>query len=248
MVRLQRYELHTLTGSYTLDAVPEAESGEFQRHLRRCPSCAAEVRGLRETAARLALAAAEQPPAAMRERVLAAAERTRQLPPLTEERTARRRPRRAWVPRASIAVAAVSLVAAVVLGITQAVTQNRLDTAEARGRAIAAVLAAPDAQVLTGHTAVGGSVTAVLAARERELVITASGLPRLTGSRVYELWMLGPSGARPSGLLSPPQNGRSGPVLASGLTAGVTLGITIEPAGGSSQPTTSPILTMPLPA
>jgi hypothetical protein len=248
VVRLHRHELHTLTGSYALDAVPGAESGEFQRHLRRCPSCAAEVRGLRETAARLALAAAKQPPAAMRERVLTAAERTRQLPPVTEERAVRRPPRRAWVPRASIAVAAVSLVAAVVLGVTQAATQNRLDSAEAHNRAIAAVLAAPDVQVMTGHTAVGGSVTAVIAARERQLVITASGLPRLTGSRVYELWMMGPSGARPSGLLSPPQNGRSGPVLASGRTAGVTLGITIEPAGGTSHPTTSPILTMPLTA
>jgi anti-sigma-K factor RskA len=248
VVRFQRHELHTLSGSYAVDAVPGAEFEEFERHLKRCPSCAAEVRGLRETAARLALAAAGPPPAGMRERVLAAAGRTRQLPPLTEDRVVRRRPRRVWLPRLSVAVAAVSLVAAVVLGITQAVTLNRLDNADAHSRAIAAVLAAPDAQIMTKQTSLGGSVTAVVAPRERDMVITASGLPRLAGARVYELWMMGPSGARPSGLLSTPQNGHSAPVLASGLTAGLRLGITIEPAGGTAQPTTSPILTMPLPA
>ena len=247
-MRFKRQELHTLTGSYAVDAVPDAEFEEFERHLERCPSCAAEVRGLRETSARLALAAAEQPPAGMRERVLSAAEQTRQLPPLTEDRVVRRRPRRVWLPRLSVAVAAVSLAVAAVLGIAQVNTQNRLNSAEAHSRAIAAVLAAPDAQVMTKQTSVGGSVTAVVAPRERDMVITASGLPRLSGARVYELWMMGPAGAQPSGLLSAPQNGHSAPVLASGLTAGLRLGITIEPAGGTSQPTTSPILTMPLPA
>lgn len=64
----------------------------------------------------------------------------------------RRRPRRAWLPRLSIAVAAVSVAVAVALGITQAMTQNRLDNAEAHSRAIVAVLAAPDAQVMTRPT------------------------------------------------------------------------------------------------
>jgi anti-sigma-K factor RskA len=251
-VKLQRHELHTLTGSYAVDALPDAEFEKFERHLRRCPSCAAEVRGLRETSARLALAAAGPPPAGLRERVLAAAEQTRQLPPLTEERPVhRRRARRApraWIPRLSVAVAAVSVAVAVTLGITQATTQNQLNRANAHNRAIAGVLAAPDAQIRTKNTSVGGYVTAVVAPRERDMVITASGLPRLSGSRVYELWMMGPAGARPSGLLGAPQNGQSPPVLASGLTAGVRLGVTIEPAGGTQQPTTSPILTLPLPA
>ena len=248
-MKLQRHELHTLTGSYAVDALPDAEFEKFERHLRRCPSCAAEVRGLRETSARLALAAADRPPAGLRERVLAAAEQTRQLPPVTEERPARlRRAPRAWMPRLSVAVAAVSVAVAVTLGITQAITKNQLNSANAHSRAIAAVLAAPDAQIMTQGTSVGGHVTAVVAPRERDMVITASGLPRLSGSRVYELWMMGPAGARPSGLLGTPQNGHSPPVLASGRTAGVRLGITIEPAGGTRQPTTSPILTMPLPA
>ena len=47
------------------------------------------MRGLQETAARLAAAAAAAPPARMRERVLAEAARTRQLPP-ARDRAGRR--------------------------------------------------------------------------------------------------------------------------------------------------------------
>jgi anti-sigma-K factor RskA len=246
VVRLQRHELHTLTGSYAVDALDGAELEEFERHLRRCQSCAAEVRGLRETAARLAMVAAEQVPDGLRERVLAAAARTRQLPPVTEQRADRRRVRRSWMPRLSIAVAAVSLVVAVVLGVTQVMTQHKLNTAEARGRAIAAVLAAPDARISSKHTTVGGLVTAVVSASQRRMVITASRLPGLPTSEVYELWMMGPSSARPSGLLTAETSSGSQSVLASGLRPGDRLGITVEPAGGTQRPTTSPILVMPL--
>src|SRR5207249_1272530 len=56
-----RDDLHVLTGSYVLDAVSDTEREEFERHLQHCPTCDAEVRGLRETAARLALACAMTP-------------------------------------------------------------------------------------------------------------------------------------------------------------------------------------------
>jgi anti-sigma-K factor RskA len=35
------------------------------------------------------------------------------------------------------------------------------------------------------------------------------------------------------------------PVLASGLLAGDKIGVTVEPAGGTAQPTTSPIVVIP---
>lgn len=78
-------DLHTLTGAYALGALSDTESGEFTRHMARCRACAQEVRELRETAARLALAVAETPPARMRVRVMAALPEVRQLPPLASE-------------------------------------------------------------------------------------------------------------------------------------------------------------------
>ena len=61
-----------LTGGYALDALSGPEREAFERHLPGCASCQAEVRGLRETAARLALSAAVEPPIRMEQRVLAA--------------------------------------------------------------------------------------------------------------------------------------------------------------------------------
>ncbi len=268
-MRLQRHDLHTLTGSYALDALPVAELDEFERHLSHCSSCTTEVRGLRETAARLSLAAAEPAPAAMRARVLALAERTRQLPPLTDERRARRgssrqvrRARRVWFPRLSIAVAAVATAVAVVLGVSQIDSQSQLRTAqsqlaairselsnaETHSHAITAVLAAADARLVSSKTSRGGTVTAIVSASESKLVVLTSSLPALPASEVYQLWLLGPTAPKPSGLLSRPQNGRTQPVLASGPVKGYNLGITVEPAGGTLKPTTAPIVVMPLTA
>ena len=69
---LQRHDLHQLTGAYAADALTGAELAEFEKHLGHCPSCAEEVRGLRETAARLGIATSIVPPPAMRRQVLEA--------------------------------------------------------------------------------------------------------------------------------------------------------------------------------
>jgi len=95
-VRLLRHDLHSLSGAYALDALESgSELDRFTRHLSRCQSCASEVRGFREVATAMAFAATAEAPAAMRERVMAAAARTRQLPP--EIRT-HARPTRTRVP------------------------------------------------------------------------------------------------------------------------------------------------------
>jgi hypothetical protein len=57
-----------------------------------------------------------------------------------------------------------------------------------------------------------------------------------------------PGDVRPAGLLSAPAAGRTAPLLADRLVAGDQIGVTVEPAGGTSRPTTTPILLMSLPA
>jgi hypothetical protein len=47
-----------------------------------------------------------------------------------------------------------------------------------------------------------------------------------------------------AGLLS--GSGRAGPVLASGVEPGDRIGITVEPAGGTSSPTTTPVIAVPV--
>jgi hypothetical protein len=238
-------ELHLLTGVYVVDALTGAELDEFEQHLLRCTSCTEEVRGLRETAARLGMTTAIEPPPWMRRQVLAAASRTRQLPPpggrLLTRDTARRVTRlRRSLPR-SVAVVAMA-AAIVVLAVLQVNTRHQLQQTQQGSRAVAAVLAAPDARLETSSTTVGGTVTAVISARDREAVITAADMPAQTDAKVYQLWVISASGARSVGLLPGSSTGASSPVLAADVQPGDRLGITVEPAGGTSRPTTTPIV------
>ena len=231
-MKVMRDDLHVLTGSYVLDAVSDAEREEFERHLQNCLSCRAEVRGLRETAARLAMARVVVPPARLEQRVLAATYRTRQLPPLPSERTHRKFP-----CRLAILAAAASVAAAVALGVGELSAQHQLD--RARETAISRVVTAPDARVETARTSAGGSVTVVTSAALRDAVVSSTGLAPLSSGRVYQVWVMSPSGARSAGLLH-------GTSLLATIAPGDRIGITVEPAGGAARPTTNPVAILPV--
>jgi len=246
-VSVQSHDLHLLTGAYAVDALTGAELDEFERHLKRCASCTEEVRGLQETAARLGLTTAVEPPAWMRGQVLAAVSRTRQLPPSGGRLLARGTPRRVTrlrrsLPRSAAAVALAAVI--VVLAVLQVNTRNQLEQTQQGSRAVAAVLSAPDAHLETSSTTVGGTVTAVISARDREAVITTADMPTPAAAKVYQLWVMGVSGARSIGLMSGNSTGVTSPVLAADVQPGDRLGITVEPAGGTKQPTTAPIVVL----
>ena len=251
-MRLFSRRVHELSGAYALDALDDAERERFERHLQRCPACADDVRRMTSTATALAMAVAAEPPPGLKERVLAAASATPQLPPLPPAATARRRhgrrlTRSDWFPRLALGLAAAGVAAAVALAVVTVSTQNRLDTVQAQNQQIAAVLSAPDAQIATGTSSTGGTATVVLSYAEQKMIFTSSGFPPLPNAKVYELWLLSTGSARSAGLLPQPTDGKTAPVLAAGLTSADKVGVTVEPAGGTSSPTTTPILVMTLP-
>jgi hypothetical protein len=249
-MRLLRHDLHSLSGAYALDALePGSELDRFVRHMDRCQSCAGEVRGFHEVTTALAFAAATEPPPELRMRVLAAAARTRQVPPEVKTHA---RPRRArawgpWIPWLSGAIATASIVVAVLFGFAQAHTQAELNQVRADNRAISLLLAAPKARLLTHKVTRGGVATVVLAADRHELVVITSGLPALPAGQVYQLWLIGKTKTVSAGLLPAAASGQTSSALASGVVKGDTLGLTVEPAPGTAQPTTTPILVLPLP-
>jgi len=114
-----------------------------------------------------------------------------------------------------------------------------LGSAQAGDAEIAAVLSAPDARTTSAGTSAGGTATVVASLAEGKVVFTSFGLRALSPAEVYELWFIGTGGARPAALLP-----SADPVLAAGLEAGDAIGVTVEPAGGSAAPTTTPIVVM----
>lgn len=248
-------DLHTLTGAYSVHALPDAEREEFERHLGACESCTQEVRELSATAAKLGLASALTPPPALRERVLSEIANVRQEPPEVP-RSHRRsgggsssRVRR--LPRFALAA---SIAAAAALGgvsvwqyqLAQD-AQERAEQAEQRGESIARVLAAEDARVAVGKLPDGASGSVVVSHSEDKAAFFASGMPEAPQGKVYQLWFSDHGTMRPAGLMESGE--RTGAVLMEGPVGDATgMGITVEPAGGSEQPTSEPVALMELPA
>jgi anti-sigma-K factor RskA len=244
-------DAHTLAGAYAMDAISAPDRDRFERHLAGCEECAREVASLSEATAMLGTAAAEPLPAGLKERVLAAAAVTRQQPPVDEAviRPHRRRATSrvgpwlrslAWPGRLALAAGAAAVTAvlavAVVFGVTNGSMQQQLDQAQASSQQIAAVLTAHDAVMTAGPVAGGGTETIVMSHSRHALVFTAQGLHALPASRGYELWLIGPAGTRPVGILPAGRHGMTGPVIASGLRPGDHLALTAEPADGSARP------------
>lgn len=234
-------DVHGLVGAYALDALNDLESRQFENHLSSCETCSQELRGLTETTARLGLAMSQVPSRELRDRVMVEVGRTRQLPPAVRGAGGRHRgPHN----RLFMVTTAACLIAAMFLGFFAFRTHQQLDRSEALNRQITAVLAAPDATSRTAQVAKGGSGTVVSSRSTGRAVVIMAGLPELPGDRTYELWLLGPSAPRPTGLLG----GSGGPVLIQGLGNATQVGVTVEPAGGSDQPTSNPIFATKIPA
>lgn len=227
----KRTDPHTLAGAYAMDALEAADAKRFERHLAGCDACAQEVTELRETASRLGAATAVPAPPGMKAAVLAAAARTSQQHVVAG--AAPRRPARApaLVRRFALVAAPVAagLVAiAVVFGMASSDADQRLHQDGQRNQAVAAVLTARDAHMMTGVVTGGGSATIVMSHYMGALVFTAANLP---ASSVYELWLVGPDGHRAEGAVAVAGHGMAGPMIAAGLHPGDHLMLTAGAAG-----------------
>lgn len=244
-------EMSSLTGAYAVDALTGPERAEFEHHLAECEECAQEVRELRETAGMLGLAAAEEPPAELKGRVLHEMAHTRQEAPMAEpvpigSRKARTTSR--WGTRLAVAASVIGIGLATVFGVTAWQAQQELDQAQQqieqasnRGAEMTRVLHAPDARVV--HGSEGGAVaTAVVSADLGRAVFMSEHMPAAPDDKVHQLWAIDGQGATSMGVLT----GGDVPVTADMPGDTTKLGVTTEPAGGSQQPSTDPFMVLSL--
>ncbi|MFD3688674.1 anti-sigma factor domain-containing protein [Nocardiopsis sp. NPDC058631] len=243
MSRRLGQDQHMLSGAYALGALSPSESLRFEDHLADCDACVQEVRGFVETTALLGSAAALTPPAELRRLVLEEVARTRQLAPPPKPLPEPRPKRWGW---GTGLVLAACLVLVVALGAVAVDQVREVEQLRANERQIAAVLSDPGADHTTAEPMEGVSVTVVHSESSGQLVFSAHGLERLEDED-YQLWLTRPDGTVSSaGVLSVDESGFVLPVLATPedeATDGVA--VTVEPAGGSEQPTSDPLMAMP---
>ncbi|HWM04243.1 MAG TPA: anti-sigma factor [Actinophytocola sp.] len=235
-------DVHALTGAYVLDAVSDLERVEFERHLGDCDACRQEVAELRETATRLGTAAAVESPPWMKTAVMARISQVRQLPPDAGALASRRRASR-WALRVSSAAAAVLLVTTTVLGVQLMRTEQSVEDAQAQTELMASILRAGDAQLVTQGDSSSGRMVMLASRAQDRMVLVTDGLPAAPAGSDYQAWTLGEE-TRSAGLIKP-EDGRA-TLEVSGIDTAQQVGITVEPAGGSDQPTTQTIMQFPL--
>ncbi|MEU6478620.1 anti-sigma factor [Streptomyces sp. NPDC047017] len=243
---------HSLTGAYALHALPDDERAAFERHLAECAACAQEVAEFTATAARLALAATGPARPALREEVLRRISTVRQVAPdaAPAEGGRRRVPRGRRAARWALAacVAAAAAFGGTAVWQYERAQDARQEAARAQRHAeqLADVLMAPDAKTLSARVA-GGAGTLVVSDSRDRAVFMASRMAAPPRGKVYQLWFDDGGTMRPAGLMEPGRASQA--MLMDGAVHGASgVGITVEPAGGSRQPTGAPVAVLGMPS
>ncbi|MWB99471.1 anti-sigma factor [Agromyces seonyuensis] len=153
------------------------------------------------------------------------------------------RARRRWSPVAVIAaVAAVFVLIAGGVALGAAWTGPNGWNAQ---RQLQAILDAEDAQTATTTATDGGELELVWSEEDGSAAVRVESLPAPAEGSTYELWFIGGDGARSAGTFEPASDGSAWRVLEGEMSAGDVVGVTVEPDGGSVQPTTDPIAVLP---
>ena len=226
-------DIHALVGAYAVDALDDVERAAFERHLAGCDTCRAEVDGLREAASVVGASAAQDPPPGLRDRVLADIENVRPLPPQTAAAAPhRRRLRPALVAAAAVAALAVGGGVIVAEPWADDSSQQQLTVAEQ-------VRAADDAETFSQTLDDGAVATVIRSKSLNRAVLVTENMPPAPDGKVYETWLEHDDvGMVAAGLM---ENGQQEVVLEGDPATAIGFGITVEPDGGSDEPTADPV-------
>ena len=233
-------DIHALVGAYAVDALDDLERAAFERHLAECPACQQEVAGLQEAAGLLGALSTTAPPPSLRDRVLADITTVRPLPPAVEppaDVTGAHAPggRSRFRPRLLVAAAA----ALIALGGAVTIAQPWEDeSSQTQLTAAERVAAAEDAETFTKTLDNGAEATLVRSRSLNEAVLVTNDMPDAPDGSVYELWLVHDDQMVPAGLMT---GGDHEIVLEGDPATANGFGITVEPDGGSDQPTSEPV-------
>ncbi|MBM6591488.1 anti-sigma factor [Brevibacterium sp. RIT 803] len=155
----------------------------------------------------------------------------------------RRRKRSAWVP---MAAAAAAVIVAAGVGVSSWQKQNELedDLAAAQQQLddSARLMEAGDLKTSTAELPEGGSVTVASSEKEQLIRLSPRDVEVSPAGKSLQMWVIGDEGPESVGLMT------NAPVTIADepFAKGSLFGVTVEPKGGSEQPTTDPIVAIGL--
>ena len=228
-------DLIALATPYALHAMPESELADIERRIAAAPADVAqefadEVRAVREAMAVVSAATAVEPPDALRGRVLAEVG----TPPVRELR-----PKRRW-QTVGLAAAAALVIGLGALGVGLAMRPAATPTTAEQ------VFAAPDVRTVSGDIPTGGTATVVFSREKNAGVLVMNNVAPPQPGTVYQMWLINDAGPHSAGTMDAKAVAPSTTAVLPDLDGSQTLAFTIEPGGGSEQPTSQPFAQLPL--
>lgn len=232
-----RRRFDDLKEAYALGALDDDERLEFEGYLTAHPELQAEVNDLNSVTDLLALAPPEyNPPPELRRNLLrkiGSAEEDAALPGGAPRRAGLRR---LFGPAGLVAAAAVMAV----IGLSVWNASLRGENEDLRGelatRQTYELQGSGEAEDVQGEVVELGSGRAVLMAED---------LPSAPEGKVYEAWLMHDGVPEPAGTFQS-QDGETATPIEGSLEGADAVAVTVEPSGGSSLPTSEPLLTASL--
>lgn len=225
-----------LKESYALGALSEDERREVEEYLRENPSEQTEIEELTSVASLLALAPEEhEPPERLRKNLLRRIRAESEgAPSESSARTTGSWLSRLFGPRAAAAgAAAIALAALLIWNVTLQTEVRELRDFQM------------SAYELQGSGEASGTQGQIVNLDGKRAMLVATDLPELPEGQTYEMWTIDEEEPESCGLFDSSE-GPSVEAIDQSLTGAETFAITVEPEGGSPQPTSDPIVTADL--
>lgn len=241
------HEIHVLDllPAYALGSLDADELRRVEEHLLSCWVCRDESNAFQAVADELSFAApAAGPSSDLKDRLMQRVQSARPVP--TRERVPEAVPARPFWERLLPAWGLASLFLILALAATSLLLWQRMNQLEfftAPGGMRAVPLSATD-------NAPGATGFVLISTDGDDGALVVDGLPPLGESQEYQLWLIR-DGERTSGaVFSTDEKAYGGTRIRAPrrLTDYTAVGITVEPAGGSPQPTGKQVLAGQLPA
>lgn len=214
--------------SFALGVADDPEREEILEHLgRNCPACTAGMASAMATVTAMSGAVkVTDPPRSLRRRVVAAIEKE---------------PKRSWMAvYAPWLVTAALSAALLAIGIT-----GRRENGRDAGmmRAAMPILNDPASKAMKFGEGGQSAIGRVFVSLNRGVVFMGANMPRLDAGKVFELWVMPANGKPvPDGLFQRQPDGTALFVGSGPVTNAAAIAVTVEPEGGSVQPTTTPFV------
>ena len=234
----ERFE--DLKDAYVLGALPEEERLEFEQYLAAHPDLQAEIEELSTVAGLLAFSVREQePPPELRRRIMATVEGEAVQPPASR--------RRSWLAGLweALGIRDLALTGAAILVIGlfswSMLLQGEVRDLQGRVQSLQSQPQGPQMIALGGAGTEQGARAEVVTLEGDRAVLVAENMPPVPEGKTYQIWVIKGDTPKPSGLFDP-RGDSVAAVVENPVEGADAVAVTLEPEGGSKEPTTDPML------